>query len=945
MRLFEDAPGSPFDEVCVALDLETTGLDPEREEIIEIGGATFRGEEVLGTFQTLVNPRRAISDFVKQLTGITQAEVDKAPPLSAVAAELMAFLGRYPIVGHSIAFDLAFLAKAGLNLPNPRYDTMELASVLFPSAKAYSLTGLADMLSIPYERAHRALDDASLSRQLYLALLRHAQRKAPSLLGPMTSIAERSPWALRGLLRQLQAHSQPGAPLPSTAGLLGVDVLRLRGQLGRPRPLHAREATPEVEAEEVRRLLREQGPMARAFPGYEMRPQQVQMAEGVAAAFSGGGHLLVEAGTGVGKSVAYLLPAILFALRGGGRVVVSTNTINLQEQLINKDIPHLVSALRQDDRLRPLLEEFRYTHLKGRGNYLCFRRWAGMAQSPTLSAEDARMACKVMVWLQETSTGDRAEMNIPSRDSYLWDRLSAADAGECDGWQGVCFLRGARARADASHLVVVNHSLLFTDLASSAGVIPPYDYLVIDEAHHLEEEASRQFGLEINWQTVEELSARLGQQVQAARTALRASLFLPSRREQIEDMVVETLAATRRLGEAWGRFANAMTAFVQRHREGEDRTQLRVTRAVRNQPGWSELEVEWEGLNEHLLGLERLVSRLVAALEPLDVEPLKDVLLELRGWQEKAQKARAGLEGFVVRPDESNVYWVSLVGQEELPVLNAAPLNVGPLLQETLFSQKASVVLTSATLSIEGSTAYVARRVGLEDAQELVLGSPFDYEKAALVLMCPEMPDPREPSYAQALQEALMRVARASRGGMLALFTSHSALRAARRAIKPVLDAEGMLVLAQGVDGSPRQMVEQAQAAGNVVLLGTSSLWEGIDVPGDNLRVVVVTRLPFNVPTEPLFAARAEGFANPFTEYTVPQAVLRFRQGFGRLIRSKEDRGVVVVLDSRVKSKGYGKVFMSSLPPCTVRQAPLRGLGQEVVGWLDRRSGGRKKSD
>ena len=324
------------------------------------------------------------------------------------------------------------------------------------------------------------------------------------------------------------------------------------------------------------------------------------------------------------------------------------------------------------------------------------------------------------------------------------------------------------------------------------------------------------------------------------------------------------------------------------------------------------------------------------ALEPLDSPPVKDALLELSSWQERSMQVRGQVEGFVVKAEEEVVYWVTLAGQEEMPVLSAAPLNVGPILEEKLFSQKSSVVLTSATLSVGGTTKYLAGRVGLSEGEELLLGSPFDYEKAALVLTCPDMPDPREPSYPQALQDAVLRVARASKGGVLALFTSHSALRNMRRAIKPLLDAEGMLVLAQGVDGSPRQLVEQAQANSNVVILGTSSLWEGIDVPGYNLRVVVVTRLPFNVPTEPLFAARSELFSDSFNEYTVPQAVLRFRQGFGRLIRSKEDRGVVVILDSRVQNRGYGRTFISSIPKCTVRQSALRGLGTEVAGWLAR---------
>ena len=926
-----------MEQVCVALDLETTGVEPEKDEIIEIGAVQFRGDEVLGTFQTMVNPRRAIPEFVRQLTGITQREVDAAPPLSAVAGDLAAFLGRYPIVGHSIGFDLAFLSRAGLPLPNPRHDTMELASVLFPNAKGYALTALADMVGITYGRAHRAVEDARMSQALYVALLRRALKESPDLLGPMRVVAERSPWAMRGLLRQLEeqaARQQAGAP--SSVGLLGVDSTRLRNALSRPPALHVSTEQTKVDPLEMRRLLGSRGPLAKAFPSYEQRPQQVHMAERVARSFNEEKHLMVEAGTGVGKSVAYLLPAILYAIKNGKRVVVSTNTITLQEQLISKDIPNLVSALSQDPETAEAMEGFRYSQLKGRGNYLCYRRWVQAVQAGELSAEEARMACKAMVWLQDTGTGDRAEINIPAREAFVWERFSAGDAQRCDGRDGVCFVRAARSRADGAHLVVVNHALLLTDMVAGNTIIPEYDFLVVDEAHHLEEEASRQFGFEVSAQHVGQLSGRLGQQLQDMRLALQTADMLPMLHQQFEGAIAEAQAASRRLEDLWGRMATVLSSFVQRHRQADERSQLRITRSERSQPGWSEVEVQWEGFNEALKLLQGLVDRLAVALEPLDALAVKELLLELANWRERSLQLQQQVEGFVVRGEEQMVYWVSLTGQEDMPQLSAAPLEVGPLLKERLFDQKASVVLTSATLSVGGSTQYLAARLGLTEGEELLLGSPFDYEKAALVLVCPDVPDPRDTSYGQSLQDALLRVARASKGGVLALFTSHSALRNMRRAIKPLLDAEGMTVLAQGVDGSPRQLVEQALASPNLVLLGTASLWEGIDVPGYNLRVVVVTRLPFDVPTEPLFAARSELIQDSFNQYMVPRAVLRFRQGFGRLIRSKDDRGVVVILDSRVQNRSYGRAFISALPKCTIHQSPMRNVGNEVATWLGR---------
>ena len=935
MTLFPPTTSSPLDEVYIALDLETTGLDPEREEIIEIGAVKFQGTEAVDTFETLVNPRRNLPAFITQLTGITQRQVDTAPPLSAVAGQLVAFLGRWPLVGHNVAFDLAFLARAGLSLNNPRYDTHDLASLFMPRATGYSLSGLTRALGLSHDRPHRALEDARACQQLFVALLQKALAADPGLLAAVSAIAGRSPWALHGLLQRLEesaartrARQEPASPL----GLLGLDMEHLKGRLPKPRPLQLHRDLSEIDQQAVTALLQE-GPLARAVPNYEHRPQQVQMAQAVTDALNQGHHLMVEAGTGVGKSVAYLLPAMLFAVRSGQRVVISTNTINLQEQLVAKDIPALAEALREQPD-RPL-EGFYFTHLKGRANYLCFRRWAHLAQSGTLSAEDARMLSKTLVWLQDTATGDRAEINIPGREAYLWERLSASGAGECSSKESVCFLRTARARAEGAHIVVVNHALLLSDLASGGSVIPPYDHLIIDEAHHLEEEASRQFGYEVPWQAVEELAAQLGQGAQDVRSVLRSPALNASRREQVESRVGEIDTAIPRLRDSWGRLMTSISTFVEHHYEGNgQRYQIRITMSSRKQPGWLELEVHWEGFNESLLNMERQVDRLLLTLEPLESAPLQNAISELKNWQEKAEKIRRHVEGFVVQPDEGYVYWVTLSGQERMPVLSASPLNVAPKLEEVLFSQNRCVVLTSATLSVQESMQYMRDRVGLANAEELAVGSPFDFKRAALLLIPSEMPDPADGGYQQALQEAVVRVARASQGGVLVLFTSHAALRATRQGIKPALEAEGITVLAQGVDGSPRQLLESASASRDTVLLATSSLWEGVDLPGDLLRVVVLARLPFNVPTEPVFAARSEHFSDPFIQYAVPQAVLRFRQGFGRLIRSKSDRGVVVVLDHRILSKSYGSTFLRSLPSCTMRQVLMRALETEVAGWL-----------
>ena len=923
--------GAVLDRVYVSLDLETTGLDVDRDVIIQVGAVKFRGSEVLDTFDHLVNPYRLLPNFITQLTGIAQSDVDGAAPWPEVAEPLLAFIADYPLVGHSISFDLAMLSKAALNLTNAKYDTHDLATVFIPKATEYSLTGLAQALGISFKKPHRALEDATICHQLFLALLERAQDTEKGVLEAMSAIADRSAWSLKSLLGQIGREAPDIGP--RSVGILGMNMESLRQRLSRPRPVRPTENHPPVQKETIEELFGEAGALSKVVPGYETRSEQVQMAHAVAESLNEGRHLMVEAGTGVGKSLAYLLPAMLYASGKGTRVVVSTNTINLQSQLVNKDLPLLNKALENSE--NGPQSDPQFTLLKGKANYLCLRRWAHLARSGSLPPEEARMVSKALVWLQETNTGDRAEINIPRRDNYLWDKLSAVTANECETLNGLCPLRTARARAEGSHIVVVNHALLLSDLATGGGVIPPYDHLIVDEAHHLEDEASRQLGYDVSSQSVDDMAEDLIRTAQDARSTVRLATTNRFHLERLAELTDQLRGTAQRLRQTWDGLARRVSRFVENHREHADQgNQLRITRSSRKQPDWSDIEVQWEGLNEVIVDSTNQVERLLVAFEPLESAPLQDVLLELKGWRERAEEARARIEDFVLHPEQEYVYWVTLSGADASPTLSAAPLEVGPKLHEMLFSQKRSVILTSATLSVEGSLDYMAKSVGLEEADRLIVGSPFDYKTSTLVLTVPDIPEPSGSGYQQAVEDGLIKAARASQGSLLGLFTSNSALQSTRRRIKPLLEAEGIPVLAQGIDGPPGQLMEAMTASGNTVLLGTSSFWEGIDLPGDLLRVVVLARLPFSVPTEPVFAARSEKYDDPFSEHAVPQAVLRFRQGFGRLIRTKSDRGVVVVLDSRIANKGYGRVFLRSLPESRIKQTTSREIEDEIRDWL-----------
>ena len=924
------------EETCVSLDLETTGINPDSDEIIEVGAVKFQGDRVLDTFQTLVNPFRPLPQFIRELTGITQSQVDEASAFASVAPGLESFIGDCPIVGQNIAFDIEFLLKKGMPLSNPRYDTREMASIFLPQLREYSLAPLAASLGIQHPRPHRAVPDAEVTFRVFDALKGVALDMDEAVLSEIYSLHSRAQTHLAQLLLRIQgAVSQRRVASPPAAG---PDVLvEVQATEHTATPPDGAPVTPFDEQEDaIAGFFQEDGPLAQVLDSYRYRPQQVEMAQAVAQAMQQSRNLVVEGGTGVGKSMAYLLPAALFAQANGARVVVSTNTINLQEQLISKDLPTLCGALAE---WSPQLGDTSFALLKGRDNYLCLRRLGYLRGEATISPEEANLASKALVWLQTTSSGDRAEMNMTPKDASQWSRISAA---ECPNWrERGCFLRAARAKAEASDIVVVNHALLMRDLAEGTGSIPDYDYLIVDEAHHLEEEATRQFGWRLSQGMVEQRLERLeGNRgfYGLLRVAL-GQLFASPRAAVLEPLAAEGESLLPRVKERVGELWAALVSFLEHHHEEGDARQLtlQITRGSRAQPDWSQLEVAWENADLALADLSKNLERVSAGLSGLDethVAGLDTLVMEVSSSTGDIGEVREKLRSFVAQPEDNRIYWITQDNRAGEIALNAAPLEVGELLQERLFSQKESVVLTSATMSTQGNFRHISERLGLEDVDELLVDSPFDYPKSVLLCLPGDMPDPNNGGYRGALQQALMDICRAAGGRTMGLFTSHASLQATRSGIKDSLEGDGFRVLAQGVDGPPRALLETFLKEPKSVLLGTASFWEGVDIPGGALKALVVARLPFNVPTEPVFAARSQLYEDPFNQYAVPQSVLRFRQGFGRLIRGEEDRGVVVVLDQRIISRRYGRVFLESIPECTVSKGSLRELSREVEKWL-----------
>ena len=938
MVLF-DTDISPFEQVNVALDLETTGLDSNRHQILEIGAVRFRGDEVIETYQTLVNPGVPIPEFIQRLTHISPQQVKRAPFFSSVAAEIEDFLGADPIIGHNIQFDIGFLATNGVPLSNPSYDTWDLASVFLPSSRQYSLKYLTSFFEVEHNDAHRALADAMATKNVYIKLLRLAAEQDSGLLGYLSNLAARSRWSISGLLAGLEGESESRA---SSVGLTGLDLEQLSNRLGATEKRRADPALSDLTEETVAGLLSVKGPFAKAFSGFEHRPEQEQMLASVTKAMYHSEHLVVEGGTGVGKSMSYLLPSALFALSKGQRVVISTNTINLQEQLMNKDIPALTQVLEQSG----VVEEgvLKSALLKGRSNYLCLRRWNHLARNESPTIDDARLLSKTSIWMQNTVSGDRAEINLSGRDFGSWGHISAGEKGFCPGLRdgSPCFLRSARERADQAHIVVVNHALLLSDLARGGGLIPDYQHLVIDEAHNLEDEATRQLGFSVSQDKLDEIwepQIRLTTQV---RQAVAVEGLASSIRDDAEKVVYGVESEATKIKQTWSRLWTELERFQANQRDSQNNgSQMLITRQIRTSQSWDELHLAWENLDVGLQQTAQSVGRLHRFLDSTKLPAASDqpaLIMETSNLMDDVETLRGNFNSILGSPIDEDIHWISndqVRGKPTVSV-NSAPLDISSTLASELFQHKDSVVLTSATLSTEGNFKYFKSRIGVDsDSEELLVGSPFDYEKAALLLIPEDMPAPNSDQYVDAMVKVLTDLGTGLKGRTMALFTSYASLRAVAQRLRAPLMGEGIQVLAQSIDGSAQQLMTRFAEEPNSVLLGTASFWEGVDMPPGLLKALVLTRLPFQVPTDPIVRARSDQYEEPFSQFSVPQAVLRFRQGFGRLIRNKEDKGTIVIMDNRVTAKGYGKSFLRSIPPCTSFPSSLATVGKLAVQWID----------
>jgi ATP-dependent DNA helicase DinG len=637
------------------------------------------------------------------------------------------------------------------------------------------------------------------------------------------------------------------------------------------------------------------GLLSRTHPAYEFRRGQLQMAQSVEQALEEKRHLIVEAGTGTGKTLAYLVPVI----RSGKRVIISTGTKNLQEQLFHKDIPFLEQALFPDGNGR-----LNVCYMKGRNNYLCRKKLYDLTGQPVLSGlEEIEHYRAIAAWEKTTQTGDRAELAELPEASALWHKIDArsdACSGQkCSSWDK-CFITEMHRRAMESDIIIVNHHLFFADLsikqqaeyASDAGILPEVGAVIFDEAHELEDVAGSYFGVSVSNGRVEELCRDV-----------EASL-------QRNHMLSASFSGTLKSLRERSMFFFALLP------QGDGRFSFENRRDFLEENG------------DEFMALQQSFTRLNSELENLASKPE-----EVFNFARRTQELQVQF-GFLMESEDPNtVFWIERRrgGRDKLNVyLQATPIDVAPILKTCLFDKLECAVLTSATLAVGGGFEYMRRRLGLEHTRESVLPSHFDYENQALLYVPPDLPDPRTPLFAAKAAERIRRLLEITRGRAFVLFTSYAQMNDVYQRLLGELDFPMLL---QG-DAPKSVLLEEFRLTPNAVLFATSSFWQGVDVQGEQLSCVIIDRLPFAVPSDPVVAARvksidAEG-GNAFFQYQVPAAVITLKQGFGRLIRSLHDRGLLALLDNRILKKAYGRVFVESLPK--YRKTTELGVVEQFFG-------------
>ncbi|RZT22592.1 ATP-dependent DNA helicase DinG [Fictibacillus sp. BK138] len=931
----------------VVIDFETTGNSAAKgDRIIQIGAVVVEAGQITDRYSTFIQPGVPIPPFIEQLTGINDDMVKDAPLFEEVAPKLLQMLEGAYFVAHNVMFDYSFLQgeldRCGYSrLSMPLIDTVELSRLLLLGADGYQLGMLAEYLGLEHENPHQADSDAEVTAMLLIHLLEKLEALPLLTLERLSPFVKKLQSSLENIVSDMISDKSVFLADEET-----YDFYR-KLALKKTAKQNTEEYYDDLESVDASDLEQK---LQKHMAHYEIRESQQKMVELVDEALHTNQHLVIEAGTGVGKSLGYLIPGVRFAKEKDRPLVVSTHTVQLQQQLLERDVPLLKKIMPFD---------FTATLLKGRNHYLCLRKFEHTLQDHHEDNYDTNFTkAQLIIWLTETEQGDVEELSMASGGKLFWNTVKS-DANSCLNhrcpWFSRCYYHKQRRAAHESDLVITNHALLFTDLKSDSQLLPSYKEAVLDEAHHIEEVVSDHFGKETDYFTflklLDRLSSTESDGMMNTLRELSDLLEVPKYETYLAKWDGLFLDVKNELDDLFKQIKTICVTKAKSSRSSELTKQtLRYTNEDIESALWEPvLEME-ERAKQYISDLVKPVKRLLKSFdlfeEHLTVKQ-KGFLVDIEGLLNDLQDEAAVLHHLLSCPLSQEVYWMEAEskGPRHAVTLYAKPVEIDQILADQFFGKKSSVVLTSATMSVKNKFSYISERLGLLDFGPLnaQLPSPFKYEEQAKLMVPTDIPlinEVDQKTFVAKISTSLYEIAKVTKGRMLVLFTSYEMLKETHSAFKSLMDQEEFVLIAQGVDsGSRARLTKNFQRFDNAILFGTNSFWEGIDIPGDDLSCLVIIRLPFTPPDQPVMAAKSEKLktegGNPFYDLSLPQAIIRFKQGFGRLVRSSRDKGAVFVFDRRMIETRYGKSFIQSLPKLPVSIKPVDDLVDELRDWMD----------
>lgn len=853
-----------MENIYVALDLETTGFDPTKDHVIEIAAIKFTDTKVLDTFESVLNPGIKIPTMISHITGIFNEELEGAPLFEDIKDELQKFISNHPIIGHNIQFDVNFLNLKGIPLKNPLLDTLQLAPILLPGLPSYSLETLTRILNIKHENRHRALSDTIASKDLFLLLKNKIAELDSGLLEEIKKILQKSTWSLKNLFFESKnkRNSTPNNP-----------------------PSKEKSPKKDFTEEQYQLFFSDKTPLKKVIEDFENRPSQTTISKKITEAFKKDKHLLVEAGTGTGKTLAYLLSAFFHANKNNETVVVSTYTKNLQDQILNKDVPLLQKAI---SRLDPDLK-IKTALVKGKNSYVSMPRFNQLLLKPSLEDHEVTLIIKTLIWLTQTETGDLDELTLQGKEFTLRNEICHDDLSPYKPKPGQTdFVLKAREKAAESNIIIVNHALLFQDCITK-NILPKYERAIIDEAHHLEKVITDSLTINLSLKPflrIYESIAKIYDQSEQEPAFSEAMTIIPQITSKTEILF------------------GLLGIFMEKYADPMDfQMHYLIKETTLN-------SLEWDKVKKSTQNLYEMLEDLIDKLETVKLE--NDLFTNIQDLKQKRENL---YDAILAENNNDNIKWV-YEGYESHHSLKSAPINTGNQLRTMLFDAKKSIILTSATLQTDNNFDFIREQLALTpDIEAIALPSHFDYPDQVKIIIPEDLPKPAGEGYFTASCEIILNVIKKNKGRTLILFTSKKALLASYMKIAPELRKEGIEVLGQGITGGKGKILEHfKEEPDTTAIFGLASFWEGIDLPGDLLTCLVIQKLPFDPPNDPIIYSRSLRYTNSFEQYQLPRAIIRLKQGFGRLIRTHKDKGTLIILDSRITQNNYGARFLESLP-------------------------------